>query len=310
MFTFKLRSLLIATTAAILLGSAALADVPGVDLPRKDYVKIAYWNCEHFVDDIDDPYVDGTNEDTGGRSKKDLELYAKAIRAMDADVIVLGETEGEAWVRRFFSEYLKDMKYDTITSARDENWHQNLVFVSRVPVGAMTTLKAQHLPIIGTNETQSRINNRLVILEIMPNPDYKVLLVGTHMKAGTKPEDKGTRLGMVDGIKARLNRELLAEPNANILMMGDMNFTPDGEEYNRVVDGAPNLKDAMKKYGNPPTHPAEYPTRHIDMVFANDQMLKDIVPGGVAVAHPLPLAEQTKTSDHLPIVVSIFPADK
>lgn len=310
MFTPKLRSFLIATAAAMLLGTPALADLPGVDLPRTDYVKVAYWNAEHFVDDIDDPYVDGTNEDTGGRSKKDLALYAKAIRAMDADVIVLGETEGEAWIRRFFAEYLEDMKYDTITSARDENWHQNLVFVSRIPVGAMTTLKAQKLPVVGTDEMQSRINNRLVILELMPNPNYKVLLVGVHMKAGTKPEDKGARLGMVDGIKARLNRELIAEPNANILFMGDMNFTPGGDEYNRLVDGAPNLVDAMKKYGNPPTHPAEYPTRHIDMVFANEQMLRDVVPGGIAVAHPLPTAEQVKTSDHLPVVVSLFPADK
>jgi len=306
----RLRRLSLAFAAATLLGSVALADVPGVDVPRADYIKVAYWNAEHFVDDIDDPYVEGTNEDTGGRSKTDLALYAKAIRAMDADVIVLGECEGEAWTRRFFAEYLEDMKYDTITSARDENWHQNLVFVSRIPVGAMTTLKAQRLPIIGTGETQSRINNRLVILELMPNPDYKVLLVGTHMKAGTKPEDKGTRLGMVDGIKARLNRELIVEPNANILFMGDMNFSPGGDEYNRLVDGAPNLLDALQIYGNPPTHPAEYPTRHIDMVFANNQMMKDLVPGSVAVARPLPLAEQTKTSDHLPVVVSFYPADK
>lgn len=305
----RLRTLPLAAAAALALSACAHVQAGLPEPNRADYIKIAYWNAEHFVDDIDDPYVEGSNEDTGGRSKKTLALYAKAIKALDADVLILGETEGEAWVRRFNKEFLQGMNYDTVTAARDENWHQNLVVVSRIPVGAMTTLKAKKIDIPG-RDSSALFNNRLMTIEVMPNANYRLILSPTHLKAGITPEDKATRISMANAVKELFRRELTLDPNANILFIGDMNFTPGGEEYNSVLSGGPKLVDLQAPNKNPATHPAEYPTRHIDMTFANENLLPEVVPGSVAVARPLPRAEQADTSDHLPIVISIYPRDR
>ena len=304
-----MRTIPILAAAVFALTACAPLNAGLPEPARADYTKIAYWNAEHFVDDIDDPYVEGSNEDTGGRSKKTLALYAKAIKALDADVLILAETEGEAWVRRFNKEFLDGMNYDTVTCARDENWHQNIVVVSRIPVGALTTLKAKKIPIEGREPT-ALFNNRLMTIEIMPNENYRLVLSPTHLKAGITPEDKATRIAMGNAAKELFRRELTLDPNANILFIGDMNFSPGGDEYNALLSGGPKLVDLQAANKNPGTHPAEYPTRHIDMSFANENLLGEVVPGSVAVARPLPRAEQAETSDHLPIVVSIYPKDR
>lgn len=326
MFRFLTRSFVLSALAgAALVFSAEGAfaqvqeDDPSIGMfnvrPRdlsttRTMVRVACWNIAHFVDEFDDPNVSNPQEDRGARRPEVLAKLGEAMRRLDADVLVLLETEGEEWTHRFFKQYAPELGYDTIVSCRVETWHQNVVFCSRVPLGPLTSLKSLRSEIPGMGTEQNRFNNRVAFVEVMPTPNYTFVLGAAHLKAGTDADDRPTRLGMIDTIKWWFARELRRDPELNIVLVGDMNSTEKNPEFQRFVTGTPNLQSLFAPWGFPPTHPAEYPTRHIDMIFANPNMLAELVPESVAVASPFPRSEMSALSDHLPVVATFHCDDK
>lgn len=310
---------LAATAMAILLGSTAMAQDPNraEEVPAfqarefldkcPEQLRIVLWNVEHFVDAHDDPYVDFGLENKSTRKEEDFKAMAHAWRKLNADVLVLTECEGEAWTRAFVDTYLTDMKYPWVYGARTETWHQNVVYVSRVPMGAITTLKAKMSPVVGTDEIQNKLNNRITMAEFYCQ-EYRFSLIGVHLKAGREGRDYGARIGQIDEIHAMIARELKLDPEANIMVLGDFNFVPKDREMEHMTKNG--LKSVFEEWGFPPTHPSEYPQRHIDQMLVNDKMLKEVVPGTASVAVVAERSALPRLSDHLPVVVTIRAKDQ
>jgi endonuclease/exonuclease/phosphatase family metal-dependent hydrolase len=304
----NLRRLILAALAALALAGTALLpaqdEVFSTPLPSGSTFKVMSWNLEHFTDDYDDPYVSSDMEDQSSKTIADREHIALAIRRANADFIVFQEAEGEAQVGAFVKLYLADMGYTTVAAVRGETWYQNLVFVSRVPIRRITTLKTADLPIVGTQQVQRKLNNRIVMAEIQVTPEYRAFVVGLHLKAGRTDEDRGARFGQIDAVHELIAETMRAHPDANVFVLGDMNFHPGEPEFLRLTQGDTELVSLFKDAGYPRTHPADGPSRHIDMILVNRNMLAEYIPGTAAVAMPLPRETMMQSSDHLPVVAS------
>ena len=80
-------------------------------------------------------------------------------------------------------------------------------------------------------------------------PGYTVQLTGLHLKAGRSARDVGHRLGQVRFLRGELARLQRLEPAANLLVVGDLNATPDSRElqlFRGEADGGePRLTDPL-----------------------------------------------------------------
>jgi endonuclease/exonuclease/phosphatase family metal-dependent hydrolase len=269
--------------------------------------KVMTWNLEHFTDPFDDPYINNEMDDIGStKSDAVLQLLAEAIRRVDADVMAFQEVESARALKFFLDEYMKGHKYKFFAGLPSMEWHQNVVVVSKFPLGAITSYREV---IVQNPESNSKalnlFSNRLMTVEVSPTKDYSFILANIHLKAGQDPQDPTWRINMAAVVKERFVEMEKANPEVDLLWMGDMNCKPESREYEFLTVGSePNLIDPFVTMGHSPTHPASGPKNQIDHLFVNTAMESQLVPNSFATARPLSLKEMASISDHLPLVAS------
>ena len=94
----------------------------------KDAIRVCSYNVLNLFDPFDDPDLQGEYDDLAMATPRErCEAIAKAIRAVDADVLCLQEVEGEDALRWFRDEFLADQGYDHIVSrdvGYDRAWNR------------------------------------------------------------------------------------------------------------------------------------------------------------------------------------------
>lgn len=288
--------------------AASSTDVPVSELKSFTQIKLASWNIAHFVDSHDSPYVSNSLEDAPDRTPEELRRIAAVIRTIDADVLVVQEIESSAWLRGFAKEYFPEMKYQWFVAGESDNWYQNVAIASRVPLGVTEVFTEKLTPVVGSEPpmVQNKVNNRVVIQELLPPGSRRILLAGVHFKAGGEARDRGTRVGTIDALKERLAAHTQIDPGLPIIVMGDFNFTPADQEFQRITGtGEPELFSVFEEWGFPATHPAGRARRHIDQILVNSRMEPDVIEGSASVALVHPPRTMDRLSDHLPVVVTI-----
>lgn len=300
---------------------------PGYAFPGGDEISVATWNVENFVDSHDNPYIDNRREDSPGESMYGrFDLLVKGLRALDADVVVLQEIESEAFVMDIAENHLSDMGYEFFAATESPDWFQNVVLMSRVPLGVVESYADVVTPIEGitTDEgepaAQSLTNNRIWRAEVFARPDYAVHVVGAHLKAGRGERNAGWRIGQVRLLHEQFNDLLTTDPDANILVAGDLNSLSDSPELRLLLnDPARPAPDSITagtgnwtaEFVDPLhgtdtfTHPSDAPERQLDYILVNDGARLELVPGSAEVAYPLSESNMAKLSDHLPVVVRL-----
>lgn len=90
--------------------SDAIATPDWYDPSAIDTLSIVTWNVEHFVDSYDNPYIENDREDS---PPSDMEqrrrLLAKAIKELDADIVVFQELESDSYLQTFAEKRFPDM---------------------------------------------------------------------------------------------------------------------------------------------------------------------------------------------------------
>ncbi|WP_179862189.1 endonuclease/exonuclease/phosphatase family protein [Longibacter salinarum] len=301
---------------------------PGYDFPADDSLTVATWNVENFVDEYDNPYIDNEWENSPPDDMyARFKLFIRGVRALDADIVVLQEIESEAFAQSIAEEHLSDMGYQFFTATESPDWFQNVVLMSRVPLGVVESYSDVVTPIEGitTDEgepaAQSLTNNRIWRATVHARPDYTVHLVGAHLKAGRDDRDRGWRVGQVRLLHERFNDLLATTPDANILVAGDLNSLSDSPELRLLLNdsdrpapgsmqqdtGEWNATFIDPLHGRPTfTHPSDNPERQLDYILINENTQPELVPGSARVARPLSDAELARFSDHLPVVVTLL----
>ncbi|GAB4313882.1 MAG: endonuclease/exonuclease/phosphatase family protein [Candidatus Sumerlaeia bacterium] len=293
--------------------------------------RVLTWNLMHFVDEHDSPYISNAwDDERRGMSERRVELFVRAIRAINPDVAVFEEVESPAFINTLARERLAGMGYKWVAGAPDLHWHQNVVVISRFPLGALISFSqaetaigdrgqgwpAGALPDGGPPPTQHFVNNRLLLVEVRVRPQYWFLLAGLHLKAGAGERNAAWRLGQVRLLRARLARELAADPSINILLAGDLNSTPDDAELRFLLSGGgPGdglvFVDALAgRDAGQLTMPSSSPARRIDYILPNTNMARELAGESPGVVRPLPPAEMSEVSDHLPVLAEFYSRDR
>ncbi|MCC6546532.1 endonuclease/exonuclease/phosphatase family protein [Candidatus Sumerlaeota bacterium] len=275
-------------------------------------IKLMAWNLEHFVDPFDDPYIAAQKEDDPDpKSDSVLRLLTEAMRRVDPDVLVTSEVESDRALKLFLDSYLPGNKYQYYACLPAKEWYQNVVVASKFPIGEIISFREAEIYNEMSKQTRNDVNSRLMAVDIKLGEGYQFTLYATHLKAGAEPEDYIWRERQTDLLKADIDQRMKENPNTNIIVMGDLNYTPKDKEYPYFMEsGATKLVDAFAKQGYPATHPSTGPRRDIDHIFLNEGMMKEVVPDSATVALPLCMDEMATITDHLPVVISITPHDK
>ena len=309
---------------------AGMALPPDYDYPSDDTVRVATWNLEHFVDDHDNPYIDaGRENDPGSTMDGRIDRVARALKTLDADLVVLQEAESEAFLNHISREQLSDMGYRFATSTESPSWYMNVVLLSRYPLGVVRNYADVVTPIAGQQAengepaAQSLTNHRLWMTDVRIGPDATWTLVGAHLKAGRSAEDRGWRIGQIRFLHTELARLTEDRPDANVLVAGDLNALADSPELRLLLNNPDRPAPDSLTIGDTPrrvqftdpqagrptyTHPSDDPSRQLDYLLPNTTLANRLVDGSMQVAQPLPPDSMAATSDHLPVEAAFVQA--
>ncbi len=281
--------------------------------PAHDTVRIATWNVENMVDGFDDPYVDASFENNGGRDREaKLERVVEVLRALNADVVVLQEFEHSRFLRTLANERFPELGYRFFAGTESSNWYQNVVVMSRLPLGVVRNYANVYTPVPGIRdsagrpEVQSLINNRMWVLELFAREQSTMHLAGLHLKAGRTPRDTAMRSGQVRFLQGELGE--MARYSMGVMVAGDLNATPGSRELDELIAGAGvgiPLIDPLAGRGIL-THPAENPSRQLDHILVDRRLAARLIPDGVRVARPFSAEAMAVAADHLPVVATLL----
>lgn len=280
--------------------------------PAKDTLVVMAYNTENFTDTKDNPYISNKMEDDAAKAMEGREaLLAKALKAANADIVMIAEFETVAYLREINQKY--DLGYKFFASSESQTWYQNTMLMSKVPIGTFRTYNAVYSPVEGETDkngmplTQTNINSRMWIAEVWPAADRKLYLCGVHLKAGRNKSDTATRAGQFHLLKGEFDRILKEDKHAAILMVGDFNATPESAEFRIMQEGNKKSRLIDPLAGTEVySHPAKAPRWRIDHVLYNQNLKSRIVPGSTGPVYLLSREEMEKLSDHLPVITKIL----
>ncbi len=300
-------------TAPRSLASRGIALPSDFAYPAHDTVRIATWNVENMVDGFDDPYVDGGWENDGGRNREaKLQRVVEVVRALNADVVVLQEFEHSRFLIALANEHFPELGYRFFAGAESPSWYQNVVVMSRLPLGVVRNYASVFTPVpgildsTGRTEVQSHINNRMWVMELFARKNATVHVAGVHLKAGRSARDTAMRSGQVRFLQSELGH--MAADGMGIMVLGDLNATPGSRELDELIAGAGvgvPLIDPLAGRGVL-THPAENPARQLDHILLDRRLASRLIPNGVRVFSPLSADAMAVASDHLPVVATML----
>jgi endonuclease/exonuclease/phosphatase family metal-dependent hydrolase len=273
-----------------------------------DTLSVVTWNIEHFVDQHDNPYIQNERENKPPQDMEQRrELLAKAIKNLDADIVVFQEIESDSYLRTFAEEYFPDMGYEVFASLESADWYMNVVMMSRVPLGLFHSYANINTPISGQTDeegnpaSQTFTNNRMWTADILVKPDYSFTLTGLHLKAGGGKRNQAWRLGQIRLLRKHFKMLTNQDPDQNMLVMGDLNTTPDSKEFNTLLgDQAPKFVDPLEGT-NTFSHASDSLFCRIDHILPNQHMNRELVPNSVDVVEPLERSKMITISDHMPL---------
>ena len=280
--------------------------------PQSDTFTILTWNVEHFVDTIDNPYINNQRENNPKPDGRPRRLMA-ALEAFDADVVVLQEFENVAYLERMVAQYLPESKYQFFADAESFNWYQNVVLMSKLPLGVLYSYGAAHAPLTFSEEgqkkyqTQDYINTRMWSIDVLARSDYSFVLTGLHLKAGDGPRNVAMRMGQIDLLHGQFARFLREDENVNLLVVGDLNCTPDSKALEHLLHGHQRVHfNDPKQNITFHTHPSGDPARQLDYILPNTFMTPELKDGSVRIPEAISRKELVSLSDHLPVMATFM----
>ncbi|MEM9063860.1 MAG: endonuclease/exonuclease/phosphatase family protein [Planctomycetota bacterium] len=295
-------------------------------------IRVVSYNVLNLFDDVDDPTLSGRQEDIDDtKPEAHARAVAETIRRIDPDILCLQEVENEAALRAFVDAYLADMGYDHILSldAGDARGIEQSV-LSRFPIvgseqWVRMPLGGVHPDEYGDQEnwyagediTYHRSPLRADVRVDRPGTEpYDITLFVLHCKSGRY--SSYWREAEAQALAAELREVQQAEPERNILVLGDFNATPDQASVVTYLQAG--FRDLFESAGlGTPETTTHESGRRIDYMLFNPALAPEIVPGsGHVVGTPAlpegrswrePWRPDGYAADHYPVIVDILAAD-
>jgi endonuclease/exonuclease/phosphatase family metal-dependent hydrolase len=289
-------------------------------LLRAELIRIAAYNLENYLDQPTETR----------RFVKSPEAKAKireSIRALKPDVISLeemGTTNALLELRTSLKAEGLDFPYWEHVSGFDTNIH--VALLSRFPITARRPHTNENFLLDGRRFSVSR---GFLEVDVQVNSNFSVTLLGAHLKSKRAvPEASEAELRLEEAklLRARVSDILSANPNANLVILGDLNDTKDSQSTKAIVgtgnfklvdtrpaerngDDASNLNHRGSQMNVTWTYyyPVEDTYSRIDYILLSPAMARDWVKSETYV---LALPNWGIGSDHRPIVAGFEVPDR
>lgn len=276
------------------------AGKPAPAASKPGEVVIASYNLLNLFDEHDDPYRE--DEGTPTKPRAEMERLAESIRALNADVIAVEEVENRDYLQRFVDVFLPEMGYrDVVLFEGNDGRGIDVGVISRIPVGEVRSRR--HLRFAGHDGGPARFNRDVLAVTLEPKDaaPFEVWVVHLKSNAGGPEEAEPIRLAEARELRRLLDKELVDNPSARIVVTGDFNDTFDSKTLQTIVGNSVN---ALWSAGSEATNPdlvtynkGEFRSV-IDFLLCSPEMARSFVKG--SYRNPQGSVETTG-SDHNPI---------
>jgi len=310
-----LNTLVTALTVVLTWPATAQLAAERPDAPKT--VTLGAYNIENFFDVWDNPYTE--DEGTKVKSRNEVRDLARAIKALDADVLVVQELEHEQLLTALVEEFLPDAGYGYVAASPGNDGRGILLgCLSRYPITQVTSHRLQWFTHPDHPETPYRFSRDLLRFTIDVGLDRPLQVYNVHLKSnGSRPGDPHSMLKRTAEsarVKQIIRDAVAADPGVLAVVAGDFNSAyetrPDQDRpwpamaYLRAPepDGSQLLTDVHDALTDDQrvTHPGDkkYPPVTFDYILSAPAMARRYVQGSAAV---LPKGNLTGGSDHLPV---------
>ena len=281
--------------------------------------RVATYNVESYLD-----------EATQTRTPKSAEAKAKVregIRALKPDVLAvqeMGGTNALLELRDSLKAEGLDLPYWEHITGFDTNIH--VAILSKFPITARRPHTDDSFLLSGR---RFRVSRGFGEVDIQVNTNYSFTLITAHLKskrAVPQADEAELRLEEAKLLREKIDARLAANPNANLVVLGDFNDTKDSASTKAVIGrGKHKLIDTRPAERNgdntPSTNPAWEPrnvtwTHHygkedsytrIDYILISPGLAREWVTNETYV---LTLPNWGVGSDHRPLVATFEAEDK
>jgi len=204
-------------------------------LLRAETFRIAEYNVENYLDQPTETR----------RAPKSAEARAKireSIHALKPDVISfeeMGSANALLELRASLKAEGMDFPYWEHVSGFDTNIH--VAVLSRFPITARRSHTNENFLLQGRRFSVSRGFSEI---DIQVNTNYSFTLLGAHLKSKrTVPEGDESELRLQEAklLREKVDALLAANPNANLVVLGDFNDTKDSPSTKAIL-GAGKFK--------------------------------------------------------------------
>ena len=199
-------------------------------------IRVATFNIRNLFDDVDDPYF--ADETTIAKPRSEIELLAATIEEIDADVMALQEVESRGYLQRFNDVFLRDLGYEVVHYAGNDQRGSGLAVLSRIPVGQVTSHR--HRRFRNPRDEPARFSRDLLCVELLHPfaPSFEVWVTHLKSKRGGPAATEPQRMAETTEIRRILEARLTREPQARILLMGDFNDTKESRPMKNLLAGS------------------------------------------------------------------------
>ena len=270
-------------------------------------------------------------EDFGSRKAKSETSRLKVVellRAIDADVIALqemGRRAALAELRLRLKAKGLDYPHEAWVVGPDPAIH--LAVLSRFPI--IKDRSHQHVSYL-LDRKRFQVSRGIGEVEVQVNSRYRFVLFNVHLKS-KRPvgfaDQAAMRLEEARALRRLVVKRLNANPDENLLVVGDLNDTPNTDPIKDLIGRrAPRLVDLrpVEQNGDQAPNPANqnYGPRRVawthfywakdeytrlDYQMASKGMVKELDRSGSRVQV---MADWGTASDHRPVVARFFAEDR
>jgi len=304
---------------------------------QKGAVRLAAYNVENLFDGEDDPKLSGEVDDLKERTSEDrLQAIAKAIKALDADILALEEVESEECLRWFRDTYLKDQGYEHLAS-KDVGYYRGVEqsILSRFPIESVEVQPDEDLSDVKRDgkgfaekptkpgaEQGQRFQRSPLMADVRVSPDYLLRVIVVHHKAGGLEfayQREAEALQVMEWVKEAQAKD----EHINLVVLGDFNATPTHKTAMIYRDGglvgAYDFRDRSRK-DMKDAYTTHASGRPIDYIMASPGLSEDFVNSSFFVLGTMHAGDDYDwrkgeeppkgyASDHYPIAIDFTPDD-
>lgn len=253
-------------------------------------------------------------QENSSREEADYRATAEAIAELNADILCVQEMgKREDLVR--LQEELRErgLDYPHISVVYAADYVRHLAILSKFKpakvehnTGAFYTIKGKHVPV-----------RRGFVYARFEWGTYRLHLVGAHLKSKVYHELGQTDMRRYEARQLRyfVNQIAESEEGANILVLGDLNDSPDSSPVKSVVYRRYKYPKRMYDLRPVDTHntgwtyyyAASDTYSRVDYAFASYSLLPEIDHSKSRIVQP---TNWYQASDHRPLLIHIMPQEQ